>query len=103
MGESCPADRPGLGARVGPASPTEASDLLLLSAWVGLAAGWIEVGTRVFLKNALGPGHMYLMMRHFFWAVPLANLLMFLAAGLILGAAARRWPRSSRWLGAGCS
>jgi arylsulfatase A-like enzyme len=99
MGESCPADGPGPDAGAGPTPPTGASDLLLLSAWVGLAAGWIEVGTRVFLKNVLGPGHMYLMMRHFFWAVPLANLLMFLAAGLIIGAAARRWPRSSRWLG----
>ncbi len=99
MGENSPADRPGPDSRAGPAPPVGASDLVLLSAWLGLAAGWIEVGARVFLKNAPGPGQMYRIMRHFFWAVPLANLLLFLAAGLITAAAARRWPRSSRWLG----
>ena len=39
------------------------------------------------LKNVLGPGQMYRIMRHFLWAVPLANLLLFLAAGLIAAAA----------------
>ncbi len=99
MGENSPADRPGPEAGAGPARPTRASDLVVLSVWLGLAGGWIEVGTRVLLKNAPGPGQMYRIMRHFLWAVPLANLLLFLAAGLITAAAARRWPRSSRWLG----
>ena len=99
MGENRPADRAGLEAGAGLATPTGASDLVLLSAWLGLAAGWIEVATRVSLKYALGPGQMYRIMRHFVWAVPLANFLLFLAGGLIAAAAARRWPRSSRWLG----
>ena len=99
MGENHPADCPGPEAAATLARPTKASDLVLLSAWLGLAAGWIEVGTRVSLKNTLGPGQMYRMMRHFLWAVPLANLLLFLAAGLITAAAARRWPRWSWWLG----
>ncbi len=74
-------------------------DLILMAAWLGLAAGWVEVGTRVFLKNALGAGHMYLMMRHFIWSVPLANLLMFLSAGLIFATASRRWSRLGLWIG----
>ncbi len=76
-----------------------ASGLILMAAWLGLAAGWIEVGTRVFLKNALGPGYMYLMTRHFVWSVPLANGLIFLGAGLSLAAISRRWPGSGSWIG----
>lgn len=93
------ADRPAPAPAAGPAWRLVASDLVLLAAWLGLAAGWVEVGTRVLLKEALGPGHMYLMMRHFAWTVPLADLLMFLAVGLILAASAWPWPRSSGWLG----
>ena len=83
--------------------PTRAADLVLLSAWLGLAAGWIEVGTRVSLKDALGPGQMYRIMRHFLWAVPLANLLLFLAAGLITAAAAGGGPDRRGGSGAACS
>jgi arylsulfatase A-like enzyme len=92
-----PAPAPGVGA--GAVPRLTASDLIWLSAWLGLVAGWVEVGTRIFLKNVLGPGYMYLMTRHFVWLIPLTNLLLFLIGGLVLAAMARPWPRLASWLG----
>jgi hypothetical protein len=57
-------------------------DLLFLSAWCGLAAGLMEVGTRV-LCRAINPSQrLYLMKHHFIWLSPLANLT-FLSSGSI--------------------
>jgi hypothetical protein len=44
------------------------------------------------LKDTIGPGQLHRMMLHFLWAVPLANLLLFMAVGLITAVAAPRWP-----------
>jgi arylsulfatase A-like enzyme len=81
-----------------PARQLGALDVLALSAWCGLAAGWLEVGTRVLLKRIVVTNQMYLMSRQFVWLVPLSNLLLFLVAGLFLAGAAKLWPRPVVWL-----
>ena len=81
------------GARLGPL------DILVLSAWCGLAAGWLEVGTRVLCQGIHPTGRLYLMSRHFVWLVPLAELVLFTAVGLLLAMAARLSPRGGGWLG----
>jgi arylsulfatase A-like enzyme len=70
-------------------------DMLLLAAWCGLAAGWLEVGTRVLLKHFTG--RMSMLTRQFVWLVPLSNLLLFLVAGLFLATATKLWPRPAGW------
>ena len=87
-----PDPRPAPVRRLGPL------DVLVLSAWCGLAAGWLEVGTRVLLKSIIVTGRMYLMSRQFVWLVPLTNLLMFFVAGLFLAVATKLWPRPAGWL-----
>ena len=67
--------------------------VLALAAWLGLAAGWLEVGTRVLCKSLVGNNRLYLMTRHFVWLVPLSNLLLFLVGGVVLAAATKLWPR----------
>jgi arylsulfatase A-like enzyme len=73
-------------------------DAVLLSAWFGLVAGWLEVGTRVLLKHLVVTGQMYQMNRHFVWLVPLSNLLLFLVGGLLLASLLKLYPRRAQWL-----
>jgi arylsulfatase A-like enzyme len=72
--------------------------VLALAAWCGLAAGWLEVGTRVLCRAIHPTGRLYLMSRHFVWLVPLANLLLFLGAGLLLALLTKLSPRLGSWL-----
>jgi arylsulfatase A-like enzyme len=73
-------------------------DVLALSTWFGLLAGWLEVGTRV-LARAFDPTHrLNMMSRHFVWTVPLSNLLLFFMAGLCLAMTTRRFARAGSWL-----
>ncbi len=74
-------------------------DVLLLSAWCGLAAGELEVASRVISRNLGATNGLYLMMRHFIWLVPLIDMSVFLALGLLLAMATRFWPRRAGWLG----
>ena len=72
-------------------------DVLILSAWCGLAGGLLEVAAIAFCK--ILPGHrMYGMNRHFLWMAPLSNLLLFAGIGLISAMATRFWPRRGGWL-----
>ena len=72
--------------------------LLLLSAWCGLVAGLLEVGTIVLRKQVFDPNHLYRMSRHFVWLIPLSNLCVFLALGLLGCGVILVWPRRGRWL-----
>src|SRR5690348_1360358 len=72
--------------------------LLLLSAWCGLVAGLLEVGTIVLRKQVFDPDHLYRMSRHFVWLIPLSNLGVFLAVGLVGCGIILVWPRRGRWL-----
>jgi arylsulfatase A-like enzyme len=98
-----PADRKVSPARSGPARPTPPRlgplDILVLSAWCGLAAGLLEVAARVVGKTYFSSNRLYMMTRHFFWLVPLSNLLFFTVIGLLLALFAALRPRFGRWLG----
>jgi arylsulfatase A-like enzyme len=73
-------------------------DVLVLAAFSGLAAGELEVATRV-VNRALRPTQqLYMMTRHFVWLVPLINLVLFVVLGGLLILAIRRWPRRAGWL-----
>jgi arylsulfatase A-like enzyme len=76
-----------------------ARDLFILSAWCGLAAGLLEVGTRV-LCRAIDPSQrLYLMSHHFIWLSPLSNLAFFMVIGLVLAVAIKLAPRATGWFG----
>jgi hypothetical protein len=91
--ETSPADRPASalsdGRSLAQVRPLGALDVVLLSAWCGLGAGWLEVGVRVLAKSILTSNRMYLMSRHFVWLVPLTNFLLFIVIGLFLAVATR--------------
>jgi arylsulfatase A-like enzyme len=72
-------------------------DVLVTSAWLGLAGGVLEVATRVVCKNVPGQ-RMYAMSRHFLWMAPLSNLVLFLGIGTLLAVATWLWPRRGGWL-----
>jgi hypothetical protein len=79
--------------------PMRGRDLLFLSAWCGLAAGLLEVGTRV-LCRAIDPSQrLYLISHHFIWLSPLSNLAFFLVIGLVLAVAIKLAPRATGWFG----
>ena len=91
---SCPgsAQTPALAGRVGPLS------LLALSAWCGLAAGWLEVGTRVLCRSINPTNRLYMMSRHFVWLTPLANLLLFFGMGCLLALVTWLGLRRGGWI-----
>jgi hypothetical protein len=70
-------------------------DVLVLSAWCGLAAGWLEVGTRILCRHIDATNRLYMMSRHFVWLVPLADLMRLASArtrGLGPGPFFPFWP-----------
>jgi arylsulfatase A-like enzyme len=66
--------------------------------WCGLVAGLLEVGTIVLRKQAVDPNRLYWMSRHFVWMIPVTNLGIFLALGLLGCIVCFAWPRRGRWL-----
>src|SRR5262245_27781590 len=84
-----------------PACPHRPGPLrvLALAAWLGLAAGWLEVGVRVLCRAIDPTDRLYLMSRHFVWLAPLANLLLFSGIGALLAAATGLFPRRWGWIG----
>ena len=74
------------------------SDVLILAAWCGLAAGLLEVGARILCRCINPTDRLYQVSRHFVWLAPLTYLLLFLAMGLFLAAVTRLWPRRGGWL-----
>jgi arylsulfatase A-like enzyme len=73
---------------------------LVLSAWCGLVAGLLEVGTIVLRKRLFDSNRLYGMSRHFIWLIPATNLLVFLALGIVLCLVVFAWPRPGRWVAA---
>jgi arylsulfatase A-like enzyme len=74
-------------------------DVLVFSAWCGLAGGELEVASRVLYKNLSSTNQLYGMTRHFVWVVPLVNLSLFLGMGLFWAVATELGPRRAGWLG----
>jgi arylsulfatase A-like enzyme len=74
--------------------------ILSLSAWCGLVAGLLEVAALVVRKSAFDVNHLYGMTRHFVWLIPLINLGLFLAVGIVLAVIVRLRPRRGTWLAA---
>jgi arylsulfatase A-like enzyme len=72
--------------------------LLLLSAWCGVVAGLLEVGTIVLRKQLIDPNQLYGMCRHFPWLIPVTNLYVFLALGIVTYFASLAWPRRDHGL-----
>jgi arylsulfatase A-like enzyme len=72
--------------------------LLCLSAWCGLVAGLLEVGTIVLCKQVFDPNHLYGLSRHFVWLIPATNLCVFLALGCLGCLVGLAWPRRGHWL-----
>jgi arylsulfatase A-like enzyme len=72
--------------------------VLVLSACCGLAAGELEVATRIAYRALSSTNRLFSMTRHFVWLVPLIDLLLFVGFGVVLALATRRWPRQAGWL-----
>jgi arylsulfatase A-like enzyme len=86
IAEPCPEEGLTPGWWVGP------FPVLLLAVWFGLAAGFVELTLLVVRVRIVEHGGS-LRSKHFYWMVPLSNLFLFVACGLVIGRAARVWPR----------
>ena len=73
--------------------------MIAFSAWFGLVAGLLEVLTKIVCTAVGRSGRLYQMSRHFFWLIPITNVLVFLFLGALLALVVRIWPRFGRWLG----
>ena len=76
-----------------------AVELLILSAWCGLASGLLEVAARVICRAIDPTQRLFMLSRHFLWLGPLSSLLFFLTLGAVLSAAVVTSPRVMGWLG----
>ena len=72
-------------------------NVLILSAWCGLAGGLLEVGARVLCRWIDPTNRLYGLSRHYVWLAPLSTLLFFSAVGLFLALATKVWPRRGAW------
>ncbi len=71
---------------------------LLLSAWCGLIAGTLEVGTIALRKQMFDPDHISRISRHYIWMIPLSNLFVFLTLTFLGCGVVLLWPSRGRWL-----
>jgi arylsulfatase A-like enzyme len=79
----------------GPEVPLAPRAGLLMASWFGLATGLLELGllvARKHLYSSAALGNLQ-MNRHFPWMIPVANLMIFVACGLVLAIAGRVRPR----------
>jgi arylsulfatase A-like enzyme len=84
------------------AKPFGLISVLRLSAWCGLVAGLVEVGTIVVRKEAFDANHLYGISRHFVWLIPVTNVGVFLALGSVGWLASFAWPSAGRRLFSRC-
>lgn len=80
------------------ASSAALLSLLFLTAWCGLVAGLLEVGTIVLRKHTVDPDRLYKLNRFFAWLIPLSNVGVFLVLGILGCGVIVVWPRYGRWL-----
>ena len=92
------AETDGPAATNGAVKETGVLSLLILSAWCGLIAGLLEVGTIVLRKKTFDPDQLYKLSRHFVWIIPLSNVCVLFAVGLLGTGLILAWPRGGRWL-----
>jgi arylsulfatase A-like enzyme len=78
--------------------PSGAGHVLVLATWCGLAAGLLEVGSRVFFRIINPTDRLYQVSRHFVWLAPLIYCCLFIVMGLFLAAVTRLWRRRGAWL-----
>jgi arylsulfatase A-like enzyme len=76
------------------------TSILVLSAWCGVVSGLFEVGTIVMRKQLFDSSKLMGMSRNFVWLIPLTNLCLFVALGVVLCVVVSAWPRPGRWLAA---
>jgi arylsulfatase A-like enzyme len=72
--------------------------LLMLSAWCGLVAGLLEVGTIILRKRVIGANRIFGMSRHFVWLIPVTDLWIFLCLGIVIASLLVWRPSQGRWL-----
>jgi arylsulfatase A-like enzyme len=94
---------PGFKEDRGPAAgePCGPRDLVRAAAWFGMVAGWLELAA-VAARRAIDPRISMDSLRtnrNFAWMIPLSDLLIFVAVGLLVGGVARRRPGVARWVG----
>ena len=80
--------------------PVSFSRTILLSAWVGLLTGLIEL-IPLFLRIQFAQNGLYRRSSHIIWMAPVANLLIFLGVGVVLALFVRPIPRIGQALSAG--
>ena len=78
--------------------PSRPLSFFFLSAWCGLVAGLLEVGTFVLRKRLFDTNHFYGTTRNLFWLVPSLNLCIFLAVGAVACILGLIWTRGGRWI-----
>jgi arylsulfatase A-like enzyme len=72
--------------------------ILGLSTSLGMAAGLLEVLAILGCATVGLHGHYPQLNRHYVWLIPVTNLAIFLAFGLILAPLTWLWPRLGNWL-----
>jgi arylsulfatase A-like enzyme len=65
-----------------------AATILLLATWVGLVAGWLDLGLMV-VNRRLIHGDFYRLGEHFVWLIPLGVAVVLLVSGMVLALIAR--------------
>jgi arylsulfatase A-like enzyme len=87
------------GSAPSPASPRRLGplDVLVLSAWCGLAGGLLEVGTRILCRSIDPTNRLSMLSRHYVWLAPLSTLVLFSCLGFVLATGTKLWPRRGGW------
>jgi hypothetical protein len=78
-----------------PPSGASPGTILLLATWVGLVAGWLDLGLMV-VNRRLIHGDFYRLSDHFVWLIPLGVAVMVLVPGMVLALIARLRRRGIR-------
>src|SRR5262249_3558075 len=80
------------------AAPSEspgATPLILVAIWVGLIAGWLDLGLMVVMRRLIHRDF-YRLGEHFVWLIPLGVAVMIFLPGLVLALFARLRRKSVR-------